>query len=265
MAASATHPSLQELLFSFDWLEQPAAVAALLDAVVDVALARRLRSVTLDNAELTPAAVPALVRLLGSSALTELRVVNHGAGSQLLDDPAAALLAGALRRNSTLTSLALRRVGLFDIYHAPRAAQEVLGALVAHPSLRTLGIARNRIARSEYEDEGSLDTLVGGPVAALVAANAPALQELDFERCDGSYVFLGPVFEALAYNTHLRTLRCSSKYVSASFVRDVLPTVRANKSRASSPWFPPARTQRRTRRAPPRRTSARAPQGRSTC
>jgi hypothetical protein len=122
LAASANHPSLQELVFSFDWLEQPAAVAALLDAVVDVALARRLRSVTLDNGDLTSAAVPALVRLLGSSALTELRVVNHGAGNQLLDDePAAALLAGALRRNTTLTSLALRRVGLFDDYHAARA------------------------------------------------------------------------------------------------------------------------------------------------
>jgi hypothetical protein len=104
----AAHDSLSSLnLGSAAALGTP----AVLDAVVEAVLLRRLRCVQLSGCNLSPASTtPSLVRLLHESALKELHIRNHE--RQLLDVPAAALLADALRANSTLTTLLDRQCRL---------------------------------------------------------------------------------------------------------------------------------------------------------
>ncbi len=97
----ATHASLAGVSLQHLSLGAPGA----LDAVVDAALARRLSSVGLhDDCDLSPASAPALARLLSGDTLMELCIQG---GPRLLDEPAAALLANALRANTSLTALTL--------------------------------------------------------------------------------------------------------------------------------------------------------------
>jgi hypothetical protein len=208
----AAHASLTELSLSYAPLDTPAA----LDAVVGAALAHPLRCVRLNDCALSPASAPALARLLSSDTLTTLQCY----GTRLLDVPAAALLAGALRANATLTSLTLRTV---DLWREPAAATALLGALAGHASLRTLSVLANSA-------DGRADE-AGAALGALVAANAPALTELDVSLCDLGDDGLRPLLAALRRNTHLRTLDCSENDISEPFARRVLlPAVRANAS-----------------------------------
>jgi hypothetical protein len=128
-AAIAAHASLSSVRLSSAPLDAPAA----LDVFVDAVLLRRVQFWELDACDLTPASAPSLARLLSGSALTELRIWNDG--QQLLDASAAALLAAALRTNSTLTSLSIRGAAMWD---DAAAAAMLLGALTAHASIRSL-------------------------------------------------------------------------------------------------------------------------------
>ena len=127
-------------------------------------------------------------------------------------------LAAALRGNSTLTSLELQRL-------APIAAPVVaalLGALVAHRSLRTLDVCHTLL---------ELDAAAVAALAALVAADAPALTELSFADCDLDEACLGALCDALPSNSHLRKLNIGSNYAPAGFMRArMLPAVRGNAS-----------------------------------
>jgi hypothetical protein len=210
-AAVAAHASLTDVLISGSL-----ALPATLDAVVDAALARRLSTLALDWSRLTPAAAPALARLLQSGALRCLFVSGH---DQLLDAAAAAMLSGALRANTTLVQLHLTRVRL---WHDPAAAALLLGALTAHPSLRVISL---------HSNEGGMhvDAAVADALGALVAANTPALKQLDLDECEFTDTVLRPLFEALPANTHLHELDCMHNDVSAAFMRNVLlPALRAN-------------------------------------
>ncbi len=95
-----THTCLREVYM----YGGPLGTLAALDAVVDAALALRLASLTLFDCNVTPASAPALARLVSGGALTELYVFNNN--EPLLDQPAAALFADALRANSTLRHVA---------------------------------------------------------------------------------------------------------------------------------------------------------------
>jgi hypothetical protein len=216
-ADMAVHAWLQELHVS-EMLTRTAV-----DALVDAALARRLTAVQFVNCGLSPAAVPALARLLGSSALGELLVWGLGDVAALLDAPAAMLLAGALRTNSTLTTLQLGAVAL---WRDATAAAMLLGALTAHPSVRSLSLRQNFIGRlREAEDRAAVGTSLG----VLLAANAPALTELNFAMCNLGDAGMEPLLEALRHNTHLRSLDCASNDITEAFAADVLlPAVRAN-------------------------------------
>jgi hypothetical protein len=197
----------------------PLRTAAALDAVVAAALARRLSSVHLWFCHLTVAAVPALARLLGGGALRTLSLCC-GDDDALLDAPTAPLLSAALRASATLESLTLTEVRL---WHDGAAATAVLAALTAHPSLRTLDVSRN----------GPVGAAVAAALGALVAANAPALAELDVSGDDVAQEGLAPLLDALLRNTHLRVLACEYNRAgaTAAFVRQrLLPAVRANSS-----------------------------------
>jgi hypothetical protein len=72
---------------------------------------------------------------------------------------------------------------------------------------------------------------LGALLAALVAADAPALQELKcFDNALGD-VGLAPLLAALPLSRHLRGLDISSNNMSEAFARErLLPAVRANTS-----------------------------------
>jgi hypothetical protein len=207
----AAHASLSGLELEHASLDTPAA----LDAVVDAALARRLRTVDLCGCGLSPASAPALTRLLACDALTTLACWDT-----LMDVSAARVLAAALRANSTLTSLSLNDADVFD---DTAAAAVLLGALMAHASLRVLKLHDNHTATA---DQAAVGALLG----ALIAANAPALTHLDVSECGLRDDGLRPLFEALPVNTHLRTLTCCANDISDAFADALLPAVRANTS-----------------------------------
>jgi hypothetical protein len=213
----ALHASLASVWLQFVSLDAPGA----LDAVVDAALARRLSSVHLIICHLLPASAPALTRLLASDTLTELYL--NGYTMQLLDEPAATLLANALRANTSLTALTLHSI---QLWRDAAAAAELMGALTAHPRLRELRLPRN------HPHNGGLQAVeVGAALAALLLANAPALQTLDIHGSRLSDAGMRPVVEALRHNTHLTKLNCIGNELSDAFARDVLlPAVRANTS-----------------------------------
>jgi hypothetical protein len=213
-AALAAHASLTCLHLCYVSLAAPAA----LDAVVDAALARRLQTLDLHGCRVCPASAPALARLLRGGTLRALRIA--GGDMALLDAPAAALLADALRTNETLTTLTLLSLRL---WHDAAATATLLGALTAHPSLRTLHCCHNGV--------GAHAAAVGAALGALVAANAPALTELDISGCRLGDAGMAPLVDALAANTHLRKLTCYRNDMSEAFAHDaLLPAVRENKS-----------------------------------
>jgi hypothetical protein len=208
---------IRELLVS----GAPLDTATALDALVDAALARRLRTLRLLNCDVTDHAAPALARLLGGGALAELEI--HSEVVAFLVAPAASVLFDALRACSTLTALTLRDVLFWlDL----DAAAKLLGALTGHASLQTLVLSQNWNWINEADQ-----AVAGAALGALVAANAPALTELDVSRCDLQDAGLGPLFDALPANTHLRKLDCGRNWPSYAFVRErLLPAVRANTS-----------------------------------
>jgi hypothetical protein len=215
VADMAAHATLTRVELWNAPLHTPAA----LDVVVDAALAGQFVSLHFVYCRLSPASGPALVRLLGSGTLTELLICE--AMEQLLDGPSAAPLCAALRANSTLTALYLHNV---DVWRDADVAVALLGALTGHSSLHALGLVNCHVGAAHNPGAGAA-------LGALVAANAPALTELDVEDSLLGDAGLRRLFEALPRNTHLRTLNVSHTATSAAFAADVLlPAVRANTS-----------------------------------
>jgi hypothetical protein len=107
-------------------------------------------------------------------------------------------------------------------WHDAAAAGTIMRAVTGHPHLKILGLAQNN----------SPDPFAAGAaLAALVAANAPALENVDVASSALGNAGLGPLFDALRGNTHLRVLECSNTSMSEAFARYVLlPAVRANTS-----------------------------------
>jgi hypothetical protein len=209
----ATHASLTGIELEFAQLD----TADALDAVVDAALAQRVLMLSLYQCGLSPASAPALARLLSSDALTKLACWS----TLLLDAPAAAVLAAALRANSTLTELRLDQARVFD---DPAATAELLGALTGHASLRVLNVCSNGVGDPHH-------AAVGAAFNSLLVANAPALTHLGVSWCRLGDDGMRPLLEALPANTHLRTLKCEGNFMSDAFARDtLLPAVRANVS-----------------------------------
>jgi uncharacterized protein YjbI with pentapeptide repeats len=214
--AVAAHASLRGLMLTYAPLDAP----ALLDAVADAALARRLTHLGLEECSLQPACAPVLARLLGGDALRELFISSGFARQQLLDEPAAALLGAALRANATLTSLRLTNVGL---WRDAAAGAALLRACGSHASLMRVDLSHNHVPIEQRE-------FAGAALAALLAANAPALEEVRVTECWLGDPGLAPLVEALPQNTHVRTLHCEDNRMTDAFGRaQLLPAVRANR------------------------------------
>jgi hypothetical protein len=212
-----------------------------LDALVDAVTAPRpaacprFSTLALRTCRLTPACAPALARLLRSPGATlkallidetahEEEGEHDAAFYSLLNAPAAAVLEGALRANSTLKHLALRGV---DLWRVPAATAALLGALTAHRSVDTLELSQ---AADDAAGTGSAAAAAGAALAALVAANAPALHTLTLSDNPAlGDEGLRPMLAALPANTHLRTLRIARSGLSTACARDaLLPALHAN-------------------------------------
>jgi hypothetical protein len=211
----ALQPALSELCFRHADTAQPALMGALTDA----ALARRLHKLRFE--ECTPPAAAPLARLLAEGSLTAFEILHEEQvmPPSLFDAAGAALVAGALRVNTTLTKLELYRTSLcVDM----RVAGVILGALVGHPSLREIEVSGEHTAA---EDRNAF----GVALAALIAANAPALHVLIGFHNSLKDAGLAPILEALALNRHLRKLDVVNNDMSDAFARErLMPAVLAN-------------------------------------
>ena len=202
--------------------EQPPAdndvpATVVIDTVVDAALARGLESIRFVSCDLDPTFVPAVVRLVNGGTLKSLAIeqIQH-----LFNASGMALFADAVRASSTLTKLVMcGNIINHDVEHIP----VLLGALTGHCSACTLRICDN--CKSLECRTYALRAALG----ALVAANAPALTELDVSDLSLGDVTIRPLLDALAVNTHLRKLDVWGTAMSVEFTRDVLlPAVHAN-------------------------------------
>jgi hypothetical protein len=169
---------------------------------------------------------PALARLIDGGVLTSLSFWDRHPRLDLpnapcfLDLPGATLLADALRA-SRLTKLYFENKNLWRPNFM--VGTTILDALVGHPTLRSLGLTHDSPATLNVAGH----VAAGASLGALIAADAPALLELDISETEWKYGALASVFNALPSNTHLRSLTFSG--CGEAFVRDtLLPAVRAN-------------------------------------
>ena len=213
-------PAVRKVYFCDADLATPQGMSAIVDAV----LARRLPELYLYR--FTPPHAASLARLFAGDAVAELCFSHQRGFAPLLDAAGAALVGEALRNNTTLTALSLKKSGLF---RDGLAAQTLMGALVAHPSLRSISLMC---------EEGDLPEARGSLFAALIAADAPALQLLDVScdvlgskacNCALGDAGLGPLVDALPRNHYLRALNLSYLGISENFARQrLLLSVRLN-------------------------------------
>jgi hypothetical protein len=216
-AALLADVALQPALLDLTVYRADTSRPDVLDALVDALLTRRVHTFALHRC--TPPAPAPLARLLAGGALTNLSV-SHCTAAPLFDAAGAALVAGALRATTALTAFSLVWTGLS---RDMPAAATLLGALVGHPSLRALTLCERYAAVPGAP--------LGAALAALVAADAPALHELDLTRTALGDDGLAPLMDALPRNRHLFKLNIDNCRMSDQFARErLLPAVRANNS-----------------------------------
>ncbi len=182
--------------------------------------ARRLTHLGLTRCGLSPAVIPPLARML--QWLSSLHIFDAG-DNNVLNETSGLQLAAAIAASDTLTDLSLSGIRFL---RNPVVGAALSRALTAHPSLRCLALS----VQPEL-DHGAVRA-AGAMLGALVAANTPALHVLRVEDY-GLGAGLGPLFDALPRNTHLRELDCRNSVIDVdeAFARSrLLPAVRANTS-----------------------------------
>jgi hypothetical protein len=215
-AALPTHASLRGLVLDGVLLIESDSKCATL---VDASLAAQLSSLELSKCgNVAPTTASALARLLHGGMLRELRL--NGCRGLFDDRASTAVLAAALERSTSLTDLSLISI---DLWSGLVPGALLLGALVAHPSLRMLSCCL------DPSNDPEAVAAAGAAFGALVAANAPALILLNLSCIELHHTMLGPLFDALPCNTHLRCLDVSLNGICETFAAErVLPAVRAN-------------------------------------
>ena len=220
-AAALLDVALQPTLLQVHVRMVHSAQPAVMDALVDAALARRLPELSL--VDCTPPAVAPLTRLLakGSLAVLEIFLLDVvDPRPPLVDAAGAALVADALRVNTTLTKLELLHAHLCVDWDV---ASAFLSALVGHPSLREFRVTHDCGTNAEN------CIAFGASLAALIAADAPALQIFDCSNCALEDAGLAPIVQALALNRHLHIMYMRVNGMSDAFVRKrLLRAVHAN-------------------------------------
>lgn len=196
LANVSLQPRLADLRLQHADLRTPGAM----DAVANAVCARQyLKTLYLVACKLSLAAMPALTRALSRGAITRLTIVDcdlaflDAAGVAALG---AAALGAALCASSTLQSLTLGQVREVP---SP-AAVTLLIALAAHRSLRQLHLL----------GKTSPDNAATGAALALLATDAPALEQLNVHAGRLGADGFGPLCDALPRSSRLRTLNIRS-------------------------------------------------------
>ena len=219
VAAALSDAALQPTLARLVVDDANCGAGDVLGTLVDAVLSRRLERLELRGC-VSPAGAP-LARLLHGNVLRALEISDSSFifnrpwfGS----DDGATLVADALRANTTLTTLWMTGTMLF---RDMQASCELLRGLVGHSSLRSLYI--------KGEDYIPEPVALGAALAAIVAANAPALRFMGVASLALGDLGLAPLVEALRLNSNLRSLNISGNHMSSEFARDrLLPAVRVN-------------------------------------
>ena len=191
---------------------------AAMDALVEAALGCRLQRLDiLGGGDVRPHCAPALARLLRNNPrIKDLSIDNWS--TRMLDKPAAVMLGAALRACTSITHLSLESIGLFE---DPAVAAALLAGATGHPSLRVLNLASSR-GGEPPELSAATQAAVGAALAALVAADAPALETLHIGFCGLGDAGLRPVAQALRRNTHLKQLDCDGNDASEQCMDDCM-------------------------------------------
>jgi hypothetical protein len=235
-AAAAEHASLDGLGVFDAPLVTPLTS---LDALVSLALARSLAALVLVNCALSRAALPALTRLV-AGGVRELHIFREEAqlefwqvdddeddedawaASGLLSDAALlAPLCAALRASRALRSLTLSDLHLWRNADVVAA---LFGALSGHASLEALDVAHNNDAGPAHRARAA-----GAALGALLAADAPALRDVDARSCGLGNAGAAALLAGLASNTRLRSLSVSGNGLTEAAARNhLLPAVRGH-------------------------------------
>jgi hypothetical protein len=223
-ADCAAHESLAELALGAANL----SADGVLDAFVGAAHARRLARLELSSCPLGASTAAALARLLGEGGEALATLVLRSDGPPAMDEAGATTVSDALRANATLTSLTLRGSSLAG---DARACAALLRGADGHASLRRLRFCTSAESYVTVTPSPAAAAALGGALGALLAANAPALTQLDVSDCHLGDDALRALLDGLRANTHLRALDMACNEASAAFSRDaLLPAVRANGS-----------------------------------
>ena len=220
LADAALHPSLAGVT----WIAMPppdamtVATPAAMGVLTDTYVARRLSSLDLSKVSLQHGTVPVLGRMVRDGALTTLSL--DACTGAFPDAATVASLADALLGNRTLTALSLTDV---DLWATPALGVQLLDAVTGHPTLCHLCLFIN--------DASRVADVAGAALGRLVAADAPALVELDVACWYLGDAGLAPLMQALHGNAHLRKLDIAHSDMTAAFARTrLLPAVHANTS-----------------------------------
>jgi hypothetical protein len=190
----------------------PAMTQEALRWSLEAAAVAKVAHLTVSAATLSCVALAQLVR---AGALQELFIAHSDLEPT---EEGAAAFADALKENKSLTSLTFLETNLMedDVRFGT-----VLMSLISHPTLAHLSIEPNAAPEAHR-------MRLGGALALLVAADAPALKELSIagaELGDEAVRLLAP---ALAANTHLKRLDLSGNGLSMEFLKKTLaPAARA--------------------------------------
>ena len=202
-----------------------------LRAIVDAAVAARLTDLSFWGG-LGPNSMPHLAHLIRTSETLQSLCMANTSG--ILEDPEdVRLLRQALRANRTLTSLT------FTGWSGEDSDQRLslLGSLIGHPTLTHLTLDSwvledDEDPEWELEQEVEPQPALGAMLAALLAANSPALIALDAHYCGLDENACSLVLDGLSANKHLERLMISNEspngYFSNEFaVSRLLPAVEA--------------------------------------
>ena len=199
----------------------PLTSRAAWDALADVASSVRLTELTVMRTQLGPSCVPGLARLLREGSISCLHLNGAYQNGPLVDAEAVLHLSAALRANSTLSSLGLMSVSLWD---GP-AGIDLVDALVGHPTLESVHFEDSAVG-----GDADIRALAGAALGRLVAANSAHLTSLNVSFCALGDDGLRPLFAALPSNTHLFALTAAHNGISTAFAPVILASVKANQS-----------------------------------
>ena len=202
-------------------LQTGAVAVALMGGIAEAGVS----DVSFGGCGLAPASLPCLTRLLQAGCPERLHIGNNWLAFE--EGPELTAFCHALR-SSALQALQLNAC---ELWRDPAVTDELLTALIGHPTLRELSLVNNTVDGTDDARRAA-----GEQLASLITHNS-ALQKLDLSlfRSYLGDAGLKPIFEALPRNSTLEELIFYGETwittISREFARDViLPAVCTNTS-----------------------------------